>query len=161
FAGGGQADLVGRQTAMFNETLARKAREHGVVLVDLYQPSREEVPRRAELLWKDGYHPSDAGYARWAELMWEGIDSRLVDCGRGDGIRPAPMLATTRAAPGDNARVAGKLRIPASLWSGVAPRRAAARAETAISRRARGSPSTSQARAACRACRAFRSRTLD
>ena len=95
FAGGGQADLVGRQTAMFNETLARKAREHGVVLVDLYQPSREEVPRRAELLWKDGYHPSDAGYARWAELMWEDIDPRLVDCGsqqmlaRRSGAQPA------------------------------------------------------------------------
>lgn len=97
FAGDPQVDLVGRQTAMFNEALAQKAREYDVVLVDLYLPSREEVPRRAELLWKDGYHPSDAGYARWAELMWEGIGPRLVDCQArrmpalrsSDGIRPA------------------------------------------------------------------------
>ena len=80
FASDPQVDLVGRRTARFNEALARKAREYGVVLVDLYLPSREEVPRRAELLWKDGYHPSDAGYARWAELMWEGIGPQLEDC---------------------------------------------------------------------------------
>ena len=75
-----QVDFIGSQTVMFNEALARKAREHGAVLVDLYLPSREEVPRRSALLWKDGYHPSDAGYARWAELMWEGIDPHLAEC---------------------------------------------------------------------------------
>ena len=60
FARDTRVDQIGRQTAMVNEALAWKAREYGVVLVDLYLPSREEVPRRAELLWKDGYHPSDA-----------------------------------------------------------------------------------------------------
>lgn len=80
FAKGPQVDLVGRQTVQFNEALARKGREHGVALVDLYLPSREEVPRQPMLLWKDGYHPSDAGYARWAELMWEGIEPRLAAC---------------------------------------------------------------------------------
>jgi acyl-CoA thioesterase I len=80
FSDGPQRDLVGRQTVLFNEALARKGREHGVTLVDLYLPSREEVPARPLLLWKDGYHPSDAGYARWAELMWEGIEPRLVAC---------------------------------------------------------------------------------
>jgi lysophospholipase L1-like esterase len=64
----------------FNEALARKGREHGVALVDLYLASRDEVPRQPMLLWRDGYHPSDAGYARWAELMWEGIEPRLVAC---------------------------------------------------------------------------------
>jgi acyl-CoA thioesterase-1 len=80
FAHGPHADVVGGQTVLFNEALARKAREYGATLVDLYLPSREEVPRHAALLWKDGYHPSDAGYARWAELMWEGIEPRLAAC---------------------------------------------------------------------------------
>lgn len=80
FANGPQRDVVGRETVLFNEALARKGREHGVVLVDLYLPSRQEVPGRPALLWRDGYHPSDIGYARWAELMWEGIESRLAFC---------------------------------------------------------------------------------
>ena len=45
--------------------------------VDLYGPSRDEVPRRPELIAADRYHPSDAGYARWAELMWAGVEARL------------------------------------------------------------------------------------
>ena len=107
FARGAQVDLVGRQTAMFNEALARKAREYGVVLVDLYRPSREEVPRQPELLWKDGYHPSDAGYARWAELMWEDIDPRLADCGsqqmpaRRSGAQQAIPLTARSGRRGD------------------------------------------------------------
>ena len=80
FAHGPHADAVGGQTVLFNKALARKAGEHGVELVDLYLPSREEVPRQSTLLWKDGYHPSDAGYARWAELMWEGIEPHLAGC---------------------------------------------------------------------------------
>ena len=80
FAKSPQVDLVGRQVVQFNEALTRKGREHGVALVDLYLPSREEVPRQPMLLWRDGYHPSDAGYARWAELMWEGIEPRLAAC---------------------------------------------------------------------------------
>lgn len=69
---------VARQTARFNEVLADRAREHGAELVDLYRPSRDEVPGRPELLADDGYHPSDIGYARWAELMWHGIQRRLA-----------------------------------------------------------------------------------
>jgi len=80
FAKSPQVDLVGRQAVEFNEALTRKGREHGAALVDLYLPSREEVPRQPMLLWRDGYHPSDAGYARWAELMWEGIEPRLAAC---------------------------------------------------------------------------------
>jgi len=80
FANGPQADIVSRETVQFNEALARKGREHGVALVDLYLPSQEEVPRQPMLLWRDGYHPSDAGYSRWAELMWEGIEPRLAAC---------------------------------------------------------------------------------
>lgn len=70
--------LVGRLTARFNEALQRLARERPVELVDLFGPSREELPRRPELVAADGYHPSDAGHARWAELMWQGIEVRIT-----------------------------------------------------------------------------------
>ncbi len=69
---------VARLTVEFNDALARQARLRGVELVDLYGPSRVEVPAQPELMSKDGYHPSDAGYARWAELMWAGVERRLA-----------------------------------------------------------------------------------
>jgi lysophospholipase L1-like esterase len=68
---------VGRLSIEFNEALARRAREHGVEIVDLYGPSRAEVMARPELIASDGYHPSDLGYARWAELLWAGIERRI------------------------------------------------------------------------------------
>lgn len=71
-------EAVGQRTVAFNEALARQAKKHGVELVDIYAASREEVPRRPELVWADGYHPSDVGYARWAELLWTGIERRMV-----------------------------------------------------------------------------------
>jgi len=46
-------------------------------VVDLYGPSRREVPERPELVAADGYHPSDLGYARWAELMWDAVVTRI------------------------------------------------------------------------------------
>jgi lysophospholipase L1-like esterase len=70
-------ETVGRLSIEFNEALARRAREHGVEVVDLYGPSRAEVMARPELVASDGYHPSDLGYARWAELLWAGIDRRI------------------------------------------------------------------------------------
>jgi lysophospholipase L1-like esterase len=72
------ATVVRGLTERFNEAVARAARPHGVVVVDLHAVSREEVPRRPELIGADGYHPSDAGYARWAELLWDGIENRLA-----------------------------------------------------------------------------------
>ena len=71
-------DLVGRRTVEFNGALGRAARALGVEPVDLYGPSREELPRRPDLVWSDGYHPSDAGYARWAELLWTGVAPRIA-----------------------------------------------------------------------------------
>ena len=73
-----QRDLVGRLAAQFNEALARQARAHGAEVVDLFEPSRAEVPARPELVSRDGYHPSDYGYARWAELVWPGIERRIT-----------------------------------------------------------------------------------
>jgi lysophospholipase L1-like esterase len=78
FRGSPQEGAVERLTVQFNDALRNRARRHGVELVDLYSVSREEVPRRPELLAADGYHPSDAGYARWAELMWRGIERRII-----------------------------------------------------------------------------------
>ncbi|MBI4638517.1 MAG: SGNH/GDSL hydrolase family protein [Candidatus Rokubacteria bacterium] len=77
FRAAAERDAVGRQTALFNEALARTCRAHRVEVVDLYAPSRAEVPSRPELVAADGYHPSDAGHARWAELMWTGVDARI------------------------------------------------------------------------------------
>ena len=71
-------DAVAAMTVAFNDALGRQAEKHGVLVVDLYTASREEVPRRPELIAADGYHPSDAGYARWAELMWQVIEPRAV-----------------------------------------------------------------------------------
>ena len=73
-----EREAVGARTVRFNAALARRARAHGVQLVDLYATSQREVPQRPELLWSDGYHPSDAGYARWAELLWEGVEARIA-----------------------------------------------------------------------------------
>jgi lysophospholipase L1-like esterase len=78
FSSGTQKDAVAGQTVLFNEALGRKGREYGVELVDLYGPSREEVPKRPQLIALDGYHPSDLGYARWAELMWKGVEARIA-----------------------------------------------------------------------------------
>jgi lysophospholipase L1-like esterase len=73
-----ERDQVGRAAAAFNESLRRVGRKHGAEIIDLYGPSRDEVPRRPELLARDGYHPSDVGYARWAELMWPGVEARIA-----------------------------------------------------------------------------------
>jgi lysophospholipase L1-like esterase len=69
--------LVRQRVVAFNEVLGRHARAYGAEVVDLYEASRQEVPRRPALVAADDYHPSDAGYARWAELMWAGIEARI------------------------------------------------------------------------------------
>ena len=83
------AAILGQRLAAFNDVLRQNARVYGAVVVDLYTPSRAEVPRRPELVAADGYHPSDRGYERWAELMWKGIAQRLPVAARADG---APTL---------------------------------------------------------------------
>ena len=78
FRGREAAPAVGGLTVRFNEALTRVARSYGVEVVDLYQPSRAEIPRHPELVAADGYHPSDLGYARWAELLWAGVERHLT-----------------------------------------------------------------------------------
>jgi acyl-CoA thioesterase I len=77
FRNRGNAPLLGRLSAEFNEVVASTAKRHGVLVVDLYGASRREVPGHPELLAADGYHPSDLGYARWAELMWDAVRTRI------------------------------------------------------------------------------------
>lgn len=81
FHGRPEEPAVAQATVAFNEALRRAAATYRAEVVDLYQPSRDEVPRRPELIAGDGYHPSDAGYARWAELMWTGVQRRLAPPG--------------------------------------------------------------------------------
>jgi acyl-CoA thioesterase I len=77
FRGRETASTVGGLTVQFNSALGRVARLYGVEIVDLYRPSRAEIPRRPELVAADGYHPSDLGYERWAELVWVGVERRI------------------------------------------------------------------------------------
>ena len=70
--------LVRKHVVAFNEILASRAHAYGAEVVDLYGASRQEVPRRPELIGADGYHPSDEGYARWAELMWAAIEGQIA-----------------------------------------------------------------------------------
>jgi acyl-CoA thioesterase I len=78
FRGKETEPAVARLTIEFNAVLARQGRRYGVEVIDLYGPSRVEVPRRPELLAADGYHPSDLGYARWAELLWAGVERHIL-----------------------------------------------------------------------------------
>src|SRR6185436_15149076 len=48
-----EREAVSRRSDEFNGVLRRLAKAHGVVLVDLYEPSRAEVPRRPELVAGD------------------------------------------------------------------------------------------------------------
>jgi acyl-CoA thioesterase I len=77
FRGRETTSAVDEMTRRFNEALTRQARRYGVEVVDLYQPSRAEIPLHPELVAADGYHPSDLGYARWAELLWAGVERRI------------------------------------------------------------------------------------
>jgi acyl-CoA thioesterase I len=71
-------EVVGQLTVAFNEALRRKADEYSVLVVDLYKPSQDEVPRSPGLIAADGYHPSDAGYARWSDLVWQTLVPRIA-----------------------------------------------------------------------------------
>lgn len=69
--------VVEQETIAFNAVLKQDAARYGVRIVDLYGPSRNQVPNHPELVSGDGYHPSDQGYARWAQLMWPAIASAI------------------------------------------------------------------------------------
>jgi lysophospholipase L1-like esterase len=78
FRGRQTTAAIGGLTVRFNEALTRVARRYGIEIVDLYGPSRAELPRRPELVAADGYHPSDLGHARWAELLWAGVERHIM-----------------------------------------------------------------------------------
>jgi lysophospholipase L1-like esterase len=53
----------------FNAAIAEVARAHGLHLVDLYEASKELIPRNPHFFSGDGFHPSEQGYEEWADLM--------------------------------------------------------------------------------------------
>jgi lysophospholipase L1-like esterase len=81
FRGTAEERTVGERSRAFNAVIERLARDHGALVVDLYGPSRREVPRRPELVAADGYHPSDEGYAVWAALVWQELARRIPSPG--------------------------------------------------------------------------------
>src|SRR4029450_7105182 len=82
---------VGELTQRFNEALLRRARPNGIEVVDLYHPSRAEIPQRPELLATDGYHPSDMGHERGAELGGGGGAGRRARLGSGGAAHGSPL----------------------------------------------------------------------
>jgi lysophospholipase L1-like esterase len=112
FRGSPERDAVARRSVLFNDALRRRARSDGAVLVDLYTASRREVPRRPELVGRDGYHPSDLGYARWAELMWQVIRKRIGGADRqshstSDVMRSLAFAPPLLRSPGGSCMLAG------------------------------------------------------
>lgn len=54
---------------LFNKRIEALAKRHGLLLVDLYEPSSKLVTTHA-FFSSDGFHPSDAGYEFWTRIMW-------------------------------------------------------------------------------------------
>ncbi|MEW5851890.1 MAG: SGNH/GDSL hydrolase family protein [Myxococcota bacterium] len=80
--------LLDAHVAECNEELQRAAARHpGVMLVDVYEPTRRELALHPEYFSDDGFHPSDAGYEYCVELLWP-------------VVRDALMARTTREAAG-------------------------------------------------------------
>jgi lysophospholipase L1-like esterase len=69
----------------FNEAVDRVVTRHTLLGVDLYTPSRAELPHHPEYFSADGFHPSDTGYQRMAEHFWPG----LLEAARRIGEQPA------------------------------------------------------------------------
>jgi len=54
----------------YNKKLEEIAASYGVVVVDVFSVTREELPKHPEYFSDDGFHPSDLGYEFWADKMW-------------------------------------------------------------------------------------------
>ncbi len=61
--------LIVERIGAFNAALERVITRHGLLGVDLYTPSRVELPA-GNFFSADGFHPSDTGYQRMAEHFW-------------------------------------------------------------------------------------------
>lgn len=66
-----------REIIRHNQKLEEIAAAHGVVVVDIYTLTRDELPNHPEYFSADGFHPSDLGYELWAEKMWPTVEQTL------------------------------------------------------------------------------------
>lgn len=57
----------------YNAIIAAQARAHGVILVDLYDPSITALTTDPNLVAGDGFHPDDAGYALYDTAFWGAV----------------------------------------------------------------------------------------
>ena len=62
---------------VFNEIIRTMAERHRLLLVDVYEQSREIVPAHPEFFSSDGFHPSEEGYEYWAHMMWPTIKKAI------------------------------------------------------------------------------------
>jgi len=68
---------VQRRIQLFNSHVADIARRHDLMLVDVYDMSREVIPAHPEFFSPDGFHPSDEGYEYWAKMMWPTVKEAI------------------------------------------------------------------------------------
>lgn len=63
-----------RQIQLFNSKINEVARNHGVIVFDIYTPTHELLAEHPEYFFSaDGFHPSEAGYEVWADRMWPAV----------------------------------------------------------------------------------------
>ena len=62
---------------VFNEFIEKLAERHNLLLVDVYEQSREIVPAHPEFFSEDGFHPSEEGYEYWAHMMWPTVKKAI------------------------------------------------------------------------------------
>jgi len=67
----------------FNNEIQKLATKNGVIVVDVFAATRDELPKHPEYYSSDGFHPSDKGYELWAQQMWSTI-GKIV----GPGVAP-------------------------------------------------------------------------
>jgi acyl-CoA thioesterase-1 len=67
-----------QRIVQFNRKLEAIASAQGVILVDIYTITHQQLPSHPEFFSGDGFHPSDKGYELWAEHMWPTIGG-LID----------------------------------------------------------------------------------
>jgi len=68
---------LGDTIKLFNERIEELGGRYGLLVVDAYRPTREQIQQHPEFFSSDGFHPSDTGYEYWAKLMWPTVKSAI------------------------------------------------------------------------------------
>jgi lysophospholipase L1-like esterase len=66
-------ELLSQRIQAFNAGVARVVARQGLIGVDLYTPSLQELPGNSHYFSADGFHPSDRGYLRMTEHFWPAL----------------------------------------------------------------------------------------